>query len=484
MTASAYALPAAIAVAAVSALAVTAVIARSRRLKSQEALSAARRAELSKERRDAWRRGLSVLALGVGCLMLFTIAAVAGWLSFGAQRQYAHSHNGGHWDAATGFALLLDAGALGLSLFRFFESLTLRSSAVTRLFLLAFIGGSAEMNFLHAPAPDFGSRFVAIVPPLVYAVLLEMLLHKIEQVVMGKRPKRRSRGDARGYSLLLWVPFIGYPRKMWRAWRADLLTTIENVRAPGSTKPLPLRPPSSEAPEPPQPTPTGELAAAPAPAMAQEAPAPVTSAAPVVLREAPPVVWDAPAPAAVPAPAAAREEVRSPAPRASAPSDTVPIPARVATADQEAAPAPVAPLPPAASAPVVVPVPAKPVTKASQLFIELSQMIKQGDLRVLSDQSQVRNAAAYAANLKLGQAACLGNNGLFDKDGAVRSALKQLLPDLQRVHQEHLAAQAAAASAALPPQSRADVGGDAEPRRDVGQPDHGGQSQDREGVLV
>lgn len=128
--------------------------------------------------------------------------------------------------------------------------------------------------------------------------------------------------------------------------------------------------------------------------------------------------------------------------------------------------------------------PAKPVTKASQLFIELSQMIKQGDLRVLSDQSQVRNAAAYAANLKLGQAACLGNNGLFDKDGAVRSALKQLLPDLQRVHQEHLAAQAAAASAALPPQSRADVGGDAEPRRDVGQPDHGGQSQDREGVLV
>ncbi|MCX5278096.1 DUF2637 domain-containing protein [Streptomyces virginiae] len=205
--------------------------------------TAAQRAELSKARRDAWRRGLSVAALGAGCLMLFAIAGTAGWLSFAAQRGYAHSRNGGDWDAATGFALLLDAGTLGLSLFRFFEALTLRSSALTRILLVAFVGASASMNYLHAPPStggvvDFGSRFVAVIPPLVYAVLLEMLLHKVEQVIMGKRPKRRKDKE-RGYSLILWVPFVGYPREMWRAWRADLHGTLRHVRAPGSLKPLP-----------------------------------------------------------------------------------------------------------------------------------------------------------------------------------------------------------------------------------------------------
>jgi hypothetical protein len=184
-------------------------------------------------------------ALGAGCLMLFAIAGTAGWLSFAAQRGYAHSRNGGDWSAATGFALLLDAGTLGLSLFRFFEALTLRSSALTRLLLIAFVGASAQMNYLHAPANasgvvDFGSRFVAVVPPLVYAVLLEMLLFKVEQVIMGKKPKRR-RDRERGYSLLLWLPFVGYPGQMWSAWRADLHSTLKNVRAPGSLTQVPSR---------------------------------------------------------------------------------------------------------------------------------------------------------------------------------------------------------------------------------------------------
>lgn len=220
---------------------VSALALRGARTKRTAPSGPAERAERSKARRDAWRRGLSITALGAGCVMLFAIAGTAGWLSFAAQRGYAFSRNGQNWDAATGFALLLDAGTLGLSLFRFFEALTLRSSALTRLLLVAFVGASAQMNYLHAPASesgvvDFGSRFVAVIPPLVYAVLLEMLLFKVEQVIMGKRPKRRKDRE-RGYSLLLWIPFVGYPREMWKAWRQDLHRTLENVRAPGSLKP-------------------------------------------------------------------------------------------------------------------------------------------------------------------------------------------------------------------------------------------------------
>ncbi|WP_260614559.1 DUF4670 domain-containing protein, partial [Streptomyces sp. WAC02707] len=205
-------------------------------------LTAEERAALALQRRNAWQRRLAVIALGVGCLMMFVLAGIAAWLSFGAQREYAHAHNGGDWDAATGFALLLDAGALSLSLIRFFEALTLRSSAITRILLLAFVSASAAMNLLHAPGAGVGSAFLAVVPPLVYAILLEMLLYKIEQVIMG-RQKRRKADQDRGYSLLLWLPWpIGAPVRMWKAWRSELLATVDNVRVIGSQRPRPSGP--------------------------------------------------------------------------------------------------------------------------------------------------------------------------------------------------------------------------------------------------
>ncbi|MFE4663797.1 DUF2637 domain-containing protein [Streptomyces sp. NPDC056716] len=145
MSSPAWALPAALAAAGIGALAVTAValLMSSRRRAAEQNATAEERAELALQRR------LAVTALGIGCLMMFVLAGIAAWLSFGAQREYAHAHNGGDWDAATGFALLLDAGALSLSLIRFFEALTLRSSAITRILLLAFVCASAAMNLLH-----------------------------------------------------------------------------------------------------------------------------------------------------------------------------------------------------------------------------------------------------------------------------------------------------------------------------------------------
>ncbi|WP_328373191.1 DUF2637 domain-containing protein (plasmid) [Streptomyces sp. NBC_00445] len=206
------------------------------RRQQEQSFTVEERAELAHHRRQALQRRLAMVALAVGCIMMFVIAGIAAWLSFGAQREYAHAHNGGDWNAATAFALLLDAGALSLSLIRFFEALTLRSSAVTRLLLFGFVLASAQMNLLHAPEDSLGGTFLAAIPPLVYAVLLEMLLHKIEQVVMG-RQKRRAADEERGYSLLLWVPWpVGAPLRMWKAWRSDLIATIDNVRAPGSLR--------------------------------------------------------------------------------------------------------------------------------------------------------------------------------------------------------------------------------------------------------
>ncbi|MFF6979401.1 DUF2637 domain-containing protein [Streptomyces sp. NPDC008343] len=239
MTPFQWALPAGLAVAGIGATAVVAMLIGNRRRTAEQNATAEERAELALQRRNAWQRRLAVIALGIGCLMMFVLAGIAAWLSFGAQREYAHAHNGGDWDAATGFALLLDAGALSLSLIRFFEALTLRSSAITRVLLLAFVSASAAMNLLHAPEAGAGSAFLAVVPPLVYAILLEMLLHKIEQVIMG-RQKRRKVGDDRGYSLLLWLPWpIGAPVKMWKAWRSELLATVDNVRVIGSQRPRP-----------------------------------------------------------------------------------------------------------------------------------------------------------------------------------------------------------------------------------------------------
>ncbi|RLU81992.1 hypothetical protein CTZ27_30990 [Streptomyces griseocarneus] len=233
MNLSQWALPAGLALAAIGAVAAVAMVIRHLRRNSEQNVTAKERAELDLQRRQAWRRRLAVIALAVGCLMMFLLAGIAAWLSFGAQREYAHAHNGGNWDAATGFAMLLDAGALSLSLIRFFEALTARSSGLTRLLLFLFVASSAQMNFLHAPEAGAGGAFLAVVPPLVYAVLLEMLLVKIEQVVMGRNKPRKADHD-RGYSLLLWVPWpIGSPYRMWKKWRTELLATINNVRAPG-----------------------------------------------------------------------------------------------------------------------------------------------------------------------------------------------------------------------------------------------------------
>ncbi|WP_435057676.1 DUF2637 domain-containing protein [Streptomyces sp. bgisy060] len=239
MTVFEWALCAGLAVAGIGAATAAVLLRGSRRRAAERNATAEERAALALQRRNTWQRRLAVIALGVGCLMMFVLAGIAAWLSFGAQREYAHAHNGGDWDAATGFALLLDAGALSLSLIRFFEALTLRSSAITRILLLAFVSASAIMNLLHAPGAGAGSAFLAVVPPLVYAILLEMLLFKIEQVIMG-RQKRRKTDRERAYSLLLWLPWpIGAPVRMWKAWRAELLATVDNVRVIGSQRPRP-----------------------------------------------------------------------------------------------------------------------------------------------------------------------------------------------------------------------------------------------------
>ncbi|GGT28161.1 hypothetical protein GCM10010271_35240 [Streptomyces kurssanovii] len=239
MNVSQWAMPAGLAVAGIGAVVAVGMLLGHRRRAGERSATAEERAQLALQRRHAWQRRMAVIALAIGCLMMFVLAGIAAWLSFGAQREYAHAHNGGDWDAATGFALLLDAGALSLSLIRFFEALTLRSSAITRILLLAFVSASAAMNLLHAPGQGAGSAFLAVVPPLVYAILLEMLLFKIEQVIMG-RQERRKADQERGYSLLLWLPWpIGAPVKMWKAWRSELLATVDNVRVIGSQRPLP-----------------------------------------------------------------------------------------------------------------------------------------------------------------------------------------------------------------------------------------------------
>lgn len=238
MDLSRWALPSGLAVAGIGTVVAACTLLGNRRRAAEQRATAQERAQLVLQRRQAWQRRLAVIALAVGCVMMFVLAGIAAWLSFGAQREYAHAHNGGDWDAATGFALLLDAGALSLSLIRFFEALTLRSSASTRVLLLAFVSASAVMNLLHTPEAGAGSAFLAVVPPLVYAVLLEKLLTKIEQVITG-RQKRRKDEHERGYSLLLWLPWpIGAPVKMWKAWRKELLSTVGNVRVTGSLRPL------------------------------------------------------------------------------------------------------------------------------------------------------------------------------------------------------------------------------------------------------
>ncbi|MFJ8388569.1 DUF2637 domain-containing protein [Streptomyces sp. NPDC094438] len=426
-------LPAGIALAAVCALATVALILRSRRSREQDKMSAEERERLAEERRKSWRRRLAVISLGVAFVIIFCIAGIAAWLSFGAQKAYAFDRNGGSWDAATGFALLLDAGALGLSLLRLFEALTARSSQMTRLYLVAFIVASATMNLLHAPhdpgeVPSLGGRLVAVIPPLVYAVFLETLLKKVEQLILGKYPKRKTKKNVeRGYSLLLWVPFVGYPWQMWRKWREDLHDTLQYVRAPGSRKPLPVM----EVPEP-------EL-------RAEEYEAPRPAPRPAEAAAAP--RGEAVAPVPRPAPVQ-----QPPAAPASVPSAEVPVP----IAAQQPPVQPV--IDQATSRPPVQPAqgraPDADRSAKGQLREILATQIRNGDLRVLDDNAVVRNGIAYAANKQLGKAAGKGRDsagkqeGLM-KEGAVRRALGQLLPELRQIAQE--AEQARRTAAAVPP---------------------------------
>ncbi|MFJ3365762.1 DUF2637 domain-containing protein [Streptomyces anthocyanicus] len=337
--------------------------------------------------------------------MLFAIAGTAGWLSFAAQRGYAHSRNGGDWDAATAFALLLDAGTLGLSLFRFFEALTLRSSALTRLLLIAFVAASAQMNYLHAPASengvvDFGSRFVAVVPPLVYAVLLEMLLFKVEQVIMGKSPRHHNDKE-RGYSLLLWVPFVGYPRQMWSAWRADLHSTLKNVRAPGSLKPVPARTPLTAG--------SDEQSAA---------------TSPVAVDEQPPV-RDAPARASEPSTEAAAHSEAAEGTAVSVPSAGAAVAASAASLKGDIAPRRAVPAQPAEQS--ASPQAAKPMSMKELLLDGLLQEIRQGVWDAVSEDPIARKAAWVRVNMRLGKAR--GRETLMAHDSA-RNAFREVTPDL------------------------------------------------------
>ncbi|WP_432138618.1 DUF2637 domain-containing protein [Streptomyces sp. bgisy154] len=426
-------LPAGIGFAALCVLGAVAIVVRSRRSREQDKMSVEDRERLAEERRKTWRRRLAVSSLSVAFVIIFCIAGIAAWLSFGAQKAYAFDRNGGSWSAATGFALLLDAGALGLSLLRLFEALTARSSQLTRFYLVAFIVASATMNLLHAPSASLGGRLVAVIPPLVYAVFLETLLKKVEQLVLGKYPKRKVKKNVeRGYSLLLWMPFVGYPWQMWKKWREDLHSTLQYVRAPGSRKPLPEAEPEHPvaASQPLEPSQTRE-GAAPARQPAAAAPpalAPRTEATaplPRLVSEQQPAE-PSPVPASAPGPigptAAAQPTAPGPTPQAPAQPELTPQP------------------PVSANKP-----------KKDQLRDALVAQIQAGDLRVLNDNSQVSNGAAYRANMQLGRAAGKGlKNGKQEgilADGAVRTAVKQLLPELRQIAEEMERARLAAAAA-------------------------------------
>ncbi|MFD7898943.1 MULTISPECIES: DUF2637 domain-containing protein [Streptomycetaceae] len=356
MDLSQLALPGGLTIAGIGAVATTGMVLGHRRRSSEQTATTEERDQLALQRRQSWQRRLAVTSLAVGCLMMFVLAGIAAWLSFGAQREYAHAHNGGDWDAATLFAMLLDAGALSLSLIRFFEALSLRSSGITRLLLFAFVAASAQMNLLHAPEAGFSGAFLAVVPPLEYAVLLEMLLFKIEQVIMG-RQKRRRGDEERGYSLLLWLPWpIGSPVRMWKAWRKELLATVDNVRVTGSRhvlvpstgdEPAPVPasgpPVAADLPDPPavparQSGGTADVLAARDAGTRRPAAGEGSAAVPVTQQPALPGPLKPPAPPAErPAPAAQRPEpVTAAVPAAAAPAAPPPVhPQSGARAEEE-----------------------------------------------------------------------------------------------------------------------------------------------------
>ncbi|RPK32410.1 hypothetical protein EES39_38650 [Streptomyces sp. ADI92-24] len=432
-------LPAGIGLAALCVLVTVALVLRSRRSREQDKMSAEERERLAEERRKTWRRRLGVISLSGAFVIIFCIAGIAAWLSFGAQKAYAFDRNGGSWDAATGFALLLDAGALGLSLLRLFEALTARSSQLTRLYLVLFVVTSATMNLLHTPhdageSPTLGGRLVAVIPPLVYAAFLESLLKKVEQLVLGKYPKKKIKKNVeRGYSLLLWVPFVGYPWQMWKQWRSDLHDTLQYVRAPGSRNPLPSAPMAGTDFDGEGTAPRAE----PPPAPREAAPAvPAPQAATASLTPRPVPVQQRPA---APSPASVSRATGPIGSAAAAPPTTPPAPAPQVPVEPRPAPAPQT---------------SANRSKKDQLRDVLVAQIQAGDLRVLDENAVLSNGAAYQANMQLGKAAGLPVKGGKQEgilaEGAVRSAVKTLRPELRQLAEDLERARIEAAAAPQP----------------------------------
>lgn len=83
MTTFQWALPAGLAVGGIGAAAAVAMVLGNRRRAAEQNATAEERAQLALQRRNAWQRRLAVIALGVGCLMMFVLAGIAAWLSFG-----------------------------------------------------------------------------------------------------------------------------------------------------------------------------------------------------------------------------------------------------------------------------------------------------------------------------------------------------------------------------------------------------------------
>lgn len=166
--------------------------------------------------------------LAVASLVLFALAGASAWLSYHAQVAYVLVHNGEMAAQARVWALLLDVGTAGVSLLRLHETLHGRAGHATKTSLLGCIAASVTMNVLHAPSRTPGGYLVAVVPPLIYAVLLERLLTNLRTLLVAPQQRRTM-----WRTLALWVNF---PALMWSVRRGSLrcaaqqdLDTLERV---------------------------------------------------------------------------------------------------------------------------------------------------------------------------------------------------------------------------------------------------------------
>ena len=152
--------------------------------------------------------------LSASSVVMIVLAVACGWLSYHAQFGYVRAHNGNQAEQARVWAVLLDAGTVGVSLLRLDETLRMRPGTATRFSLLGCIALSVTMNLLHAPSRSAGGYLVAAVPPVMYATFLEHLLTTLRSLLIPDT-KRRSMGR----TVALWINF---PRTMWSNWRNSL----------------------------------------------------------------------------------------------------------------------------------------------------------------------------------------------------------------------------------------------------------------------